>query len=41
MGNVEARELAAALLAFDSAPDLTVLMRAIRRPQARTPLARR
>jgi 2-methylcitrate dehydratase PrpD len=41
MGNAEARELAAALVAIDRSPDLAPLMRALHRPQARTPLQRR
>ena len=40
MGQAEARELAAALAALDRSPDLAPLLRALRRPQARTPLSR-
>jgi 2-methylcitrate dehydratase PrpD len=40
MGKAEARELAASVIAVDRSPDLAPLMRALRRPQARTPLAR-
>jgi hypothetical protein len=40
IGNAEAHELAAAVVAVDRSPDLMPLMRALRRPQARTPLAR-
>jgi 2-methylcitrate dehydratase PrpD len=41
MGGAEARELAARLLELDRSADLTVLLRVLRRPQARTPLGRR
>lgn len=40
MSRAEARELAGTLLALDRSPDLAPLMRALRRPQARTPLKR-
>ncbi len=40
MGSAEARELAAALAALDESPDLAPLIRALRLPQAITPLQR-
>jgi 2-methylcitrate dehydratase PrpD len=40
ISKTEAGELAGALAALDRSPDLAPLMRALRRPQARTPLER-
>ena len=40
MGTAEGRELAGGLLALDRCADIGPILQALRRPQARTPLAR-